>query len=88
MEKPRRLCSEIQLFDLCDLDACRQKDGRFCTNPEVLERFEAIKEEDDRATRYLADEFEGDDEAEEMDESLYDDGDDGDGDGDYGDDDL
>jgi hypothetical protein len=85
MEKPRRLCSEIQLFDLCDLETCRKKDGRFCTDPEVLERFEAIKEEDDRATRYVSGEFDEDDEAAEMDESLYDDGD-GDGDGDYEDD--
>lgn len=42
-----RLCSEIQLFDLCDLDSCRHKRGRFCTNGELLTRFEAIKEEDD-----------------------------------------
>ena len=60
METPastKRLCSEIQLFDLCDLDTCTCKDGRFCTNPDILARFEAIKEEDDRP-QYLADEME------------------------------
>lgn len=63
-QKPQRLCSEIQLFDLCDLDTCCQKDGRYCTNPEVLARFEAIKEEDERSPQqYLGEEFEeGEDE--------------------------
>ena len=64
----QRLCSEIQLFDLCDLDTCCQKDGRYCTNPEVLERFEAIKEEDERSPeQYLTEELEEDD-SEESDE--------------------
>jgi hypothetical protein len=63
----QRLCSEIQLFDLCDLDTCCQKDGRFCTNPEVLERFEAIKEEDERAPeQYLSEELDEDEDAEEL----------------------
>ena len=58
----QRLCSEIQLFDLCDLDTCCQKDGRFCTNVEVLGRFEAIKEEDERSPeQYLTEEVEEDD---------------------------
>lgn len=67
----RRLCSEIQLFDLCDLEDCGQKDGRYCHNPEALERFEAIKEEDERAPeQYLTEEPE----EEEGDEDLvYDD---------------
>lgn len=72
-----RLCSEIQLFDLCDLETCRQRKGRYCTNGEMLAKFEAIKEEDDRdALVYddeemedgedpdfdeMADDFEGDD---------------------------
>jgi hypothetical protein len=43
----QRLCSEIQLFDLCDLDSCRFKSNRYCTNDELLARFEAISEEDD-----------------------------------------
>ena len=46
----QRLCSEIQLFDLCDLDSCRFKSSRFCTNEELLAKFESIKEEDDRNT--------------------------------------
>ncbi len=67
----KRLCSEIQLFDLCDLDTCTCKDGRFCTNPEILQRFEAIKEEDERP-QYLSDELEGEEDedadAEDLDE--------------------
>jgi len=43
----QRLCSEIQLFDLCDLDGCRLRNGRFCTNEELLRRFESIKEKDE-----------------------------------------
>jgi hypothetical protein len=43
---PQRLCSEIQLFDLCDLDSCRFKKGRFCTDTDLLGRFEKISEED------------------------------------------
>lgn len=41
---PQRLCSEIQLFDLCDLDSCDHRKGRFCTNSAVLSRFEKIAE--------------------------------------------
>jgi hypothetical protein len=81
----QRLCSEIQLFDLCDLDTCCQKDGRYCTNPEVLERFEAIKEEDERSPeQYLTEEF---DEEESEQGEEFDSGDDHDADG-YDDDDL
>lgn len=55
----RRLCSEIQLFDLCDLDSCRYKNSRFCTNEELLEKFESIREEDERNTLlYVEDEEE------------------------------
>lgn len=43
-----RLCSEIQLFDLCDLDRCGYKKDRFCSNQLLLDKFEAIREEDDR----------------------------------------
>lgn len=46
--KPQRLCSEIQLFDLCDLDVCGHRDGRYCTKSEILARFEAIQEGEDR----------------------------------------
>ncbi len=46
--KPQRLCSEIQLFDICDLDVCGHRDGRYCTKGDILARFEAIHEADDR----------------------------------------
>lgn len=47
-EKKQRLCSEIQLFDLCELDVCSHRDGRYCTKGDILARFEAIREGDDR----------------------------------------
>jgi hypothetical protein len=63
----RRLCSEIQLFDLCDLEECGAKEGRFCTRPEILAKFEAIKEEDERSPeQYLAEEIDEDVESEEL----------------------
>ncbi len=46
---PQRLCSEIQLFDLCDLDSCAHKSGRFCTDPLLLGRFEKIAEKELRS---------------------------------------
>jgi len=68
----RRLCSEIQLFDLCDLDTCTCKDGRFCTNPEILQRFEAIKEEDERSPeQYLTEDLEDEDAEGLEDEEAY-----------------
>ena len=70
----KRLCSEIQLFDLCDLDYCSRKEGRFCTDPKVLARFEAIKEEDERSPQYLAEEY--DEEEDEADDGYGDDYDD------------
>jgi hypothetical protein len=79
-QRTQRLCSEIQLFDLCDLENCRQKNGRYCTNPEALERFEAIKEEDPE--QYLAEELDEDEETEEAEELGFDEAFDGD---DYGD---
>lgn len=74
----QRLCSEIQLFDLCDLDTCRFKSSRFCTNEQLLSKFEAIKEEDDRST-LLYEEDEGEEEVDsesdfdEHDDSVEDD---------------
>ncbi|WP_305732442.1 hypothetical protein [Trichlorobacter ammonificans] len=44
---PRRLCSEIQLFDLCDLEQCRFKEGKFCTEPTLLRKFEAISDDEE-----------------------------------------
>ncbi len=52
----QRLCSEIQLFDLCDLDSCRFKQSRFCTNAELLAKFESIKEEDEQTALVYEDE--------------------------------
>ncbi len=65
-----RLCSEIQLFDLCELDVCGHKDGRYCTKGDILTKFEAIKEEDERSPeQYLAEEL---DDAEGADDLGYD----------------
>ncbi len=68
---PRRLCSEIQLFDLCDRDVCGHKDGRYCTKGDILARFEAIMDEDDRRSpeQFMADEL---DEVEDGDDLAYD----------------
>jgi hypothetical protein len=80
-QRTQRLCSEIQLFDLCELEACKHKEGRFCTEGTILERFEAIKEEDPE--QYVAEELDEDEESEELDEAY--DADDAD---DYGDEEL
>lgn len=45
---PKRLCTEIKLFDLCDIDFCDKKDGKFCTDPQMVSRFEAETEPEDR----------------------------------------
>ena len=56
--RPRRLCSEIQLFDLCARDVCNHKDGRYCTKGDILAKFEAIREEEERSPeQYMADEL-------------------------------
>jgi hypothetical protein len=49
VQQTQRLCSEIQLFDLCDLKRCNSRDGRFCTKSELLVRFERIADEDECA---------------------------------------
>ena len=55
---PQRLCSEIQLFDLCDRDVCAHKDGRYCTKGDILARFEAISEHEERSPeQFMADEL-------------------------------
>jgi len=76
-----RLCSEIQLFDLCELDSCRHKRGRFCSNEELLSRFENIKEEDDADSLVYED-----DELEEGDDLDFDEMADDYEDGDYNED--
>lgn len=69
----RRLCNEIQLFDLCDKgekDVCGHRDGRYCTKGDILAKFEAISEEDSRSPEQLmADEL---DEAEDAGDIGYD----------------
>lgn len=79
-ELPRRLCSEIQLFDLCDLERCAFKDGRYCTHADLLARFEALAEPDDRPAHRYDDDDDEDEEGypEERDEdddeySVFDD---------------
>lgn len=70
-DKPvQRLCSEIQLFDLCDLERCNYKEGRFCTNGELLTRFERISERDD--TRPVAESYpSGGEDGDDLDEDVY-----------------
>jgi len=60
VENPQRLCSEIQLFDLCERDDCVFKKGRYCTNHDILARFEAISDDEDANSpdQFLVDEME------------------------------
>jgi len=81
-QQAQRLCSEIQLFDLCDQIQCNYKDGRFCTKSELLIRFEHIADEDEgskvRNVYDGVDESEDDDMVgfgEDDDESFQDEGD-------------
>jgi len=71
-ENPKRLCSEIQLFDICTKTSCKHKDGRYCIDGDILAKFEAISEDEDAGLpdQLLADEME---EMEE-DELSYDEG--------------
>lgn len=70
-QKPQRLCSEIQLFDLCERDVCSHKDGRYCTKGDILARFEAILDEEERSPeQFMADEL---DDVEGADDLGYDD---------------
>lgn len=65
----QRLCSEIQLFDLCDLERCAFKEGRFCTQKDLLARFEQLPDEDEQVAQpsgHVRDDGEQDD-----DELLY-----------------
>lgn len=57
---PLRLCSEIQLFDLCDLVSCKHKHERFCNDPVLLGRFEKIAENELRVPeRYISEDTDG-----------------------------
>lgn len=56
---PQRLCSEIQLFDLCEKESCDYKSDKFCTQGDLLAKFETVlaKEDDRSAAQYLAEEL-------------------------------
>jgi hypothetical protein len=59
--KPQRLCSEIQLFDLCSKETCSKKKGRYCTDETLIDKFEAISiEEDFSSDQFLDNEPEDD----------------------------
>lgn len=49
IELVHRLCNEIQLFDLCEIDPsrCSFRDGRFCTDIDMLRAFEGEPEPED-----------------------------------------
>ena len=84
---PQRLCSEVQLFDLCELDSCSQKVGRFCSDPVLLSRFEKIADDEIRIAERYASEEPDDSEAEDgFNEDGYDEEDDRFNDDDAGDD--
>ncbi|BEH10368.1 MULTISPECIES: hypothetical protein [Geobacter] len=71
-QKQPRLCSEIQLFDLCEVgaaDVCGHRDGRYCTKGDLLARFEAIADDDRSPEQYFAEEL---DDAEGADDLGYD----------------
>jgi len=57
---PQCLCSEIQLFDLCDLNSCRKRSGRYCSDSEMLGRFENITEKELRVSERFISEKIGD----------------------------
>jgi hypothetical protein len=68
--KPRRLCSEIQLFDLCNLASCKFRDGRYCGDENIIAKFETISdEENDFADQFMIDEL---DDLEDADDAEYD----------------
>lgn len=75
VEKPpipvQRLCNEIQLFDLCERERCNHKQGLYCTSTELLNRFEAIADEEERpAEGFISGEM---DDTEDADEEVYED---------------
>jgi hypothetical protein len=72
LEPVPRLCNEIQLFDLCELEKCGYKQGLFCTSRDLLNRFESIADEDERpaAEGFISEERE---DGEEPDDDGFDD---------------
>lgn len=77
-EPVKRLCNEIQLFDLCDLESCRYKDGRFCTNEDLLSAFERISDVEVRRAPEHGDDEDDMDEFEDEYDDAYEDGQDDD----------
>ncbi|QEM70172.1 hypothetical protein FO488_08900 [Geobacter sp. FeAm09] len=68
----QRLCSEIQLFDLCERERCDYKQDRFCTNEDLLVRFERISEKDDtRPAAVGSYRPEGQEDGDDLDEDVY-----------------
>lgn len=66
----QRLCNEIQLFDLCERDTCSHKEGRFCSNADLLEAFEKIADaEEVRSSEMYV--TEGLEDGEECDDEEY-----------------
>jgi hypothetical protein len=71
----QRLCNEIQLFDLCDLEKCSYKVGKFCSDSELLTAFEHISDaEVVRPEAFISEEEDEGDEVygEEYDEDEFD----------------
>ena len=71
-QKSPRLCSEIQLFDICEKENCGHREGRYCSDPQTLSRFEAILAEDDPSPeQFLLDEQDELDEGDDAYDSAY-----------------
>jgi hypothetical protein len=68
--KPQRLCSEIQLFDLCTDGTCSKKKGRYCTDEDLLNKFEAISNEEDFSSEQYLDE-EPEDEGDNEEDAVF-----------------
>jgi len=73
LKPAERLCSEIQLFDLCDLEKCSFKTGKFCNNLNLLEKFEHISEENEADMVRFPQNLESDDEEDTGLDEFYED---------------
>ncbi|MDA8429267.1 MAG: hypothetical protein M0T70_08430 [Geobacteraceae bacterium] len=71
----QRLCNEIQLFDLCELERCSFKQGRYCANAELLTVFEKISDAEVHRPEMLISEGleEGDDPCDEEYDGAFED---------------
>jgi hypothetical protein len=61
-EPVNRLCNEIKLFDLCNLETCGHRSGTFCTDRDLLIRFEKIADVEERYSDGVDDEDSEEDE--------------------------